>query len=222
MEGARIKTLGAGANGSVEMVHLLDAYSVAKKAKDPREVKALLARPKSGGSCPNIIKLLGVGIDHIYLKVAEKGCLHKMYTHYPERLTTNIVQRYLRGIANGIDALHRAGIVHCDLKCKNVVVDAQDVPKITDFGKAISIEELKTAAAGDHIIGTMQLTAPETIDKRLARSKKIDVWNFGTMIFELMSGQERVYERKEPMAIAYNLHSGQFKGFKPGALEAKN
>jgi serine/threonine protein kinase len=51
------------------------------------------------------------------------------------KLDESVIRAYTRGILRGIHYLHRQGIVHCDIKGKNVLVGANGV-KLADFGSA--------------------------------------------------------------------------------------
>ena len=65
--------------------------------------------------------------------------------------------RIARQIAGGLEAAHDAGVVHRDLKPANVMISADDLALIMDFGISASNDE----AAGGGIVGTLEYMAPE-------------------------------------------------------------
>jgi serine/threonine protein kinase len=92
--------------------------------------------------------------------------------------------RLVAQIAAALDAAHEAGVIHCDVKPANVIVDQQGTAKLTDFGIA-------RAARGprEHeLIGTARYIAPERIEGR-APTERSDVYSLGLVAYELVAGR---------------------------------
>jgi tRNA A-37 threonylcarbamoyl transferase component Bud32 len=92
--------------------------------------------------------------------------------------------RLVAQIAAALDAAHAAGVIHCDVKPANVIVDQQGTAKLTDFGIA-------RAARGprEHeLIGTARYIAPERVEGR-APTERSDVYSLGLVAYELISGR---------------------------------
>ena len=73
--------------------------------------------------------------------------------------------RLLRTIAEAVDYAHRLGVLHLDLKPANVLLDADGVPHVADFGLARRLEQ-GMSADNDEISGTPAYMAPEQAELR--------------------------------------------------------
>jgi Protein kinase domain len=93
-------------------------------------------------------------------------------------------------IADGLDAIHEAGIIHRDLKTPNIMVDDRGRIRLMDFGiaKLANREATLGATAFGVVVGTPEYMSPEQ-----ARGEKVDfrsdVYALGIVIFELFTGQ---------------------------------
>jgi serine/threonine-protein kinase len=104
----------------------------------------------------------------------------------PVHRTLTIVER----IAQGIDAVHAAGIVHRDVKPSNIVIEEHTGrPVLLDFGLAVHSDDPAAAQAA----GTPQYMAPEQVGAAAVAATLIggatDVYALGVTAFEMLSGQ---------------------------------
>jgi serine/threonine-protein kinase len=89
----------------------------------------------------------------------------------------------------GLHAAHEAGVLHLDVKPKNLLFTTQGVMKVADFGIARVISEGATLVThGGEILGTPAYIAPEQAMGN-ALSPAADVYAAGTVLYELLSGQ---------------------------------
>ena len=105
--------------------------------------------------------------------------------------------RYARQIAEALEAAHDLGIVHRDLKPANVKIRPGGSVKVLDFGIAKILEDyerhgsatMPTVAATERnmLIGTTYYMSPEQA-RGAEVTRRSDVWGFGTVLFEMLTG----------------------------------
>jgi hypothetical protein len=99
---------------------------------------------------------------------------------------------YLKALCAALGYAHANGVVHCDVKPGNVMVDRGGI-YLTDFGIARHAESTTTTMAG---AGTSAYMAPEQIRGETV-SPATDVYALGVMLFEMLTGQ-RPFRGTEP------------------------
>ncbi|CAK7220570.1 hypothetical protein SCUCBS95973_004203 [Sporothrix curviconia] len=92
----------------------------------------------------------------------------------------------LREVAEAIYWVHRQGIIHRDIKCANVLVTEAGGVQLCDFGVAGVIETKFDKRST--VIGTPHWMAPEMFDFSASYGTEVDIWAFGSMVFEIASG----------------------------------
>ena len=115
------------------------------------------------------------------------------------RLAPARAAHLLAGVALGLAAVHRAGIVHRDVKPENVMLTGGEPPvKLTDFGIA-RIVDGATLTRQTQLVGTPDYVAPELAAGRQP-SPAADVYALGVMAYEVLVGR-RPFVGPTPVAV---------------------
>ncbi|XP_038973104.1 mitogen-activated protein kinase kinase kinase 9-like isoform X3 [Phoenix dactylifera] len=143
---------------AVKEVSLLDQGSNAKQCIFQLEQEiALLSRFEH----ENIVQYFGTDKEeaklYIFLELVTQGSLASLYQKY--HLKDSQVSAYTRQILNGLNYLHNRNVVHRDIKCANILVDAKGSVKLADFGLAKEATKLNGLKSSK---GSVYWMAPET------------------------------------------------------------
>ena len=93
----------------------------------------------------------------------------------------------LAEVASGLDALHRAGLVHRDVKASNVLLDEQGSAALTDFGLAKRDDWSRLTKMGQ-VMGTVDYIAPELLRGEQATPAS-DLYALGCVTYEMVAGR---------------------------------
>ncbi len=185
----------------------LDADRVARFKREAQVLASL--------KHPNIAAIYGIEGSAIVMELVDGEDLSTIIARGPQgpHLRTNeaIAESLAiaKQIADALEAAHEQGIVHRDLKPQNIKVRADGTVKVLDFGLAKAMDPAggssdavmnsptMTARATQMgmIIGTAAYMAPEQAKGR-AVDKRADIWAFGVVLFEMISGT-RGYEAED-------------------------
>lgn len=135
-------------------------------------------------------------LEYMELSGMKKICV-KNYMNHSE----DFCRYTLYKVAKGIAAMHKEGILHRDIKSDNILHNKEGEIKIADMGFAcvLSSEEQK----GEVGTGTTHWIAPE-VKKGTLYSKKVDVWSFGCLAYELATGSPPFFDLNRS-ALTYNV-----------------
>jgi len=99
-------------------------------------------------------------------------------------LPAHEVARLIRQVAAALDAAHAAGVIHCDVKPANVIVDREGLAKLTDFGIARAARDRDE----QELLGTARYIAPERVEGGPVTART-DVYGLGLVAYELLTGR---------------------------------
>jgi serine/threonine protein kinase len=196
--------LGVGGMGHVYRAVGPDGVSVAIKlikqdlARDEtfRRRFQLEARIAQTVRHPHVVPVLETGEHEGLLFMAEEyvdgGSLEDRLKEGPLDVQTTVTM--CEQVADGLEALWAAGMVHRDVKPANILLDRQGVAYITDFGLAKDSQGSVLTQPGQ-ALGSMDYMSPEQI-----RGEKVtagtDVYALGCVVFECISGRPPFADRR--------------------------
>ncbi|HEX4439104.1 MAG TPA: protein kinase [Thermoanaerobaculia bacterium] len=122
--------------------------------------------------------------------------------------------RIARQIAEALEAAHARGVIHCDLKPANVALTRDGRVKLLDFGLARAFAPERTStdlshsptitadlAPAGNVFGTVSYMSPEQARGREI-DKRTDLWAFGCVLFEMLSGRKAFTGESIPDTLA--------------------
>ncbi|KAI1813006.1 putative serine/threonine protein kinase [Poronia punctata] len=155
-----------------------------------KEINALRLLSESGAKNVNtVIEALPVGqaMWMVTEYCAGGSVATLMKPTAPGGLQEKWIIPILREVAVAIHWVHKQGIIHRDIKCANVLITEEGGVQLCDFGVAAMVEtkfDKRTT-----FIGTLNWMAPELFDKDAQYGTEVDIWAFGSMVYEIAAGQ---------------------------------
>lgn len=132
----------------------------------------------------NIVRLLNVGWDHdppyYVMEYLENGSLADRLAEGPLPVIDAV--RIATRLCQALVHAHGSGILHCDLKPANVLLDQDWEPRLCDFGQSRLVDERCPA------LGTLYYMAPEQADLRAVPDARWDVYGLGALLYHMVTG----------------------------------
>ncbi|KAI9314488.1 kinase-like domain-containing protein [Dichotomocladium elegans] len=158
----------------------------------------------------NIVQYLGYGKDdqeevvNIFLEYVSGGSIASRLALHGA-FEESLVRYFTHQILLGLEYLHARGILHRDIKAANILVEADGVCKISDFGlsKKNDYDEAYDQNSRMSLRGSVYWMAPEVV-KNQPYSAKVDIWSLGCTVIEMFTGQ-RPWLTLNQIAALYNL-----------------
>jgi len=175
------------------------AQDAERLARFDREARTLAAL-----NHPNIAAIYGLerfgGQTALVMELVEGETLAERIEH--GALSPDEALRFALQIAAALEAAHDKGVIHRDLKPANIKVTSEGTVKVLDFGLAKAFDaQAGSDAAVTHsptlsmaatqqgiILGTAAYMSPEQAKGR-ATDKRTDIWAFGAVLFEMLTGR---------------------------------
>jgi eukaryotic-like serine/threonine-protein kinase len=141
---------------------------------------------------PHIVAIHEVGVydgQHYFsMDYVEGRSLAEIVRDGP--LPARRAARYVQSVAEAIHYAHGKGVTHRDVKPANVLIDAFDQPRVTDFGVARRTEAGSDLTVSGEVLGTPSYLSPEQATGNLAAvGPASDVYGLGATLCELLTGR---------------------------------
>jgi eukaryotic-like serine/threonine-protein kinase len=184
-----LSPIGAGGMGEVYKARdtRLDRIVAVKVSQEKfserfeREARAVAAL-----NHPNICTLHDVGPNYLVMEYIEGVSLKGP-------LPLDRVLKYAAQICDALDAAHKKGITHRDLKPQNILVTKAGV-KLLDFGLARIANTDQTLTMAGEVMGTPAYMSPEQWDGKPGDARS-DIYAFGCVLHEMLTGKRAAQER---------------------------
>ena len=151
----------------------------------------------------DVVDLLDVGWDHdppyFVMEYLENGSLEDRLRSGP--LPVEEAVRAARSVLRALVHAHGCGILHCDLKPANVLLDGNREVRLCDFGQSrLSTEQCPA-------LGTLYYMAPEQADLNAVPDAKWDVYALGALLYHMLTGEPpyRTPETEEQLTRCRSL-----------------
>ncbi|KAH9054166.1 kinase-like domain-containing protein [Lactarius vividus] len=115
------------------------------------------------------------------------GDLHTLLLMKGSRV--DAVRFYMAELLIALEHIHSKRVVHRDVKPENVFIDIDGHIVLGDFGLARKIAAGQNTVSGNEMFGTPAYTPPEVFAGR-PYGREVDIWAFGVMLYELITGRE--------------------------------
>src|SRR4029450_13993036 len=142
---------------------------------------------------PNILPIYEVsesedGLPFFSMKFAEGGSLQKVAPAL--RAEPRRCVQLMAKVARAVEYAHGHGILHRDLKPRNILLDGRGEPLVSDFGLAKWLDANRDITKSLTTFGTPGYTAPEQAEGKATHlTPAADVYSLGAILFELLAGR---------------------------------
>jgi serine/threonine protein kinase len=185
--------LGAGNFGEVISCNVDDTKFAVKKFRQTELSEAIEVKLLLEFKHENIIsgKFLCLLDDHQFfclgMEFMNKTSLYNFMATRKSLLSKEKVNFICEGLAKGLEYIHQQNVIHRDVKPENILLSSNNEVKLADFGLA---EDRRKQDPIFGIVGTLPYVPPELWEGTNPHNEKVDIWAFGVVFCELLSGIE--------------------------------
>ncbi|MDT3737265.1 MAG: HDOD domain-containing protein [Denitratisoma sp.] len=209
-----LRVLGTGAQSVVYLAHdpqlqrEVAIKSLHLDSRDEARKRGLMeeARTVSRLRHPNIVPIFDAGEQdgdpYLVFEYVEGRNLAEQLRETGGMPAPRAVELMLP-ILDAVEHAHRHGIIHRDLKPSNILLNADGVPRVMDFGIAVRVNQDGTPGISEGILGTPAYLAPECINEGQA-SVQSDVFSAGLILCELLTGRP-VVSGKSVLTVLHRM-----------------
>ena len=143
---------------------------------------------------PNIVRFYGLEQDDMLVfmlmdYIEGESLREEIFRSRGKGMSLDRILEIMHPVCSALNYAHQSGIVHCDLKPGNILIDKNGKVFISDFGIARHIDASTSTMVG---IGTPAYMAPELI-KGQDPTPQTDIYALGIVLYEMLTGGERPF-----------------------------
>lgn len=172
--------LRSTARVALKVMRRIDAWSIYRFFEEFRWLSQL--------EHPNLVKLYNAYTEgntrYFSMELVEGDTIQRWFKSLSPQTDTRwtILRKVLSQLASAVGYLHENRVIHCDIKCSNMMITERMRAVVLDLG--LSVRE----GQSNPIVGTIQYMAPEVLDQQTP-TRASDWYSFGVMMYEVMSGK---------------------------------
>jgi serine/threonine protein kinase len=177
------------ANNRTVAIKLLPAHLASDRTFEQRFRREADAAARLNN--PHVIPIHNYGeIDgrlYVDMRFVEGHDLHEVLAGGP--LEPGRAVRIIEQVARALQAAHRIGLLHRDVKPSNILLDEDDFAYLIDFGIARTAEETRMTKSGYYPPGTFRYIAPERFDTPAEEDARADIYSLACVLYECLTGR---------------------------------
>ena len=187
-----VREIGSGSFGTVFLARdptLSRLVAIKVPKSDSHEFdEAILASSVSHPSFVKVFDIVQETDRSMIVMEYVNGCSLDAWRQSPEFSLAKAI-RMLAEIVIALGHAHEKGLVHCDIKPTNILVDESFSPRITDFGLAIQLNSQRSMSSVG-AFGTPAYMSPEQVRGELRwLDGRTDIWAVGVLLYELLTNR---------------------------------
>lgn len=187
--------MGAVYRGEDQRLHRPVAVKVLKSslAHEPGKVQRFEKEAQAAARItdPHVVSVWDQGLDtssldplaYLVMELVEGATLRDLIQRRSP-MTVREMFRVALPLAHGLDAAHRVGMVHRDVKPENVLISPSGTVKVTDFGLTHHVQDASETLT---LVGSASYIAPELV-RRQPAGMPADNYSAGIMMYEMLTG----------------------------------